>query len=113
MSLSTILNQRLDDQLSNDGGRWRQFILDHLNYIQNRSQTYVADEQTITQYRYDFDRFIKEKIGRQKDITWIVLLLNNLPNDFSFADKTEYIIPSDDLISNLYLSYTTIQANAQ
>lgn len=113
MSLSNLLSKQIVNRLSDDGGSWRQFILDHLDYIKNRSQTYVVDEQTANQYRYNFDQFLEEKLERRTDISWIALLLNDLPNDFSFVDRTNYIIPSDDLINNLYLSYTTIQANAR
>ena len=114
MTLSALLGQSQRSSLGDDQGGWRQFVLDHLDYISKRSKTYDIAADLMNLYRYDLKRFLKDYPGikRNEDIAWIVLLLNDLPNDFSFVNPGKYIIPSDDLIKTLYHSYVTIHSNS-
>ena len=112
MSLTDLINQSIKTTTSDDQVDWRQFILDHLDYIAARSTTFSIDPPLMNQYRYDLKRMLKVYFKRHQDMEWIVLLLNNLPNDFSFYEPMSITIPSDELITNLYHSYITIASNA-
>lgn len=112
MSLSTDLAASDTDKLGDDQGTWRQFILDHVDYISKRSITYDIDGALMNLYRYDLKRFLKTHLSRQRDIAWIVLLLNDFHNDFEFVNPGKYIIPSDELVNGLYHSYITITNNS-
>lgn len=98
--------------MSDDQGSWRQFILDHLDYIERNSTTYDIDEPLMQLYRYDLNRFLKDYLKRNVDLGWIVLLINNLANDFQFDQAGKYVIPLDETISALYHRYRAIVSNA-
>ena len=112
MSLSNLLTKTQRNTVSDDQGRWRMYCLDHLDYIAMRSTTYVIDAPLMNLYRYDLRRFLKHYLKRHEDIGWIVQLLNNMRNDFDFSEPGNLIVPEDSLITSLYHSYMTIQANA-
>jgi len=110
MSLSKLIDAEIKRQtMADDQGEWRQYILDHLDYITARTRPSEIDILLINEYRYDLDSFLKEKMSIQGDIAWIVLLLNNLTCDFEFTEPGVFIIPSDELISQLYHSYSTVK----
>lgn len=111
MGISSLLNSALEKTVSDDHGPWRQFVLDHLDYIQQRSQTFSIEPTLMNQYRYDLKRFLKYHMNRHQDICWIVQLLNKLPNDFDFVDRSEIMVPTDSLITQLYFQYTTVTKN--
>ena len=111
-TLSTTLASNQQAIGVSTGTGWAQFVLDHLDYIARRSATYVIDAVTMNDYRYDLQRYLTEKLTHRLDIQWIVLRLNSLPNDLAFDQPGKYIIPSEDLINNLYHTFVTISNNA-
>jgi hypothetical protein len=108
MSLSKRLGNANRTQMGDDQGRWRQFILDHLDFIARRSQTKEIPAEMMNLYRYDLDRFLKQECSRNEDIAWIVLLINDLPSDFEFVGVRFLIVPTDDLISSLFHSFSSL-----
>lgn len=113
MGLSQILATNIaSNVLSDDNGPWRQYILDHLDYISVRTKPSQIDRLLINQYRYDLARYLKDKAGIRGNIAWIVLLLNNIKSDFEFTEPGIYIIPTDDLINALYHSFITLETNS-
>lgn len=111
MSLSQLLDKSQQDSMGDDQSTWRQFILDHLDYIAKNSRRYDIDANQMTEYRYDLKRYLKNELTLHFDIAWIVLLLNDLFNDFDFDQPGIYVIPNDRLINDLYHTYITISAN--
>ena len=63
MSLSTILQNRLSTDMGDDSGPWRQFILDHLNYIALRSTSYSLEPELMYKYQYDLDVIVTGKLN--------------------------------------------------
>ncbi len=112
MSLITLLASSQNGNFGDDQGPWRQFILDHLDFIANRSRTYEIDSPLMNLYRYDLKRFLRENLKIHGDLAWIVLLLNNLRNDFEWNVEGSYIIPDSNIIAQLYHSYITISTNS-
>ena len=112
MSLSALITNSQKNTVSDDQGKWRQFVLDHLDYIALRSTVYAIDAPLMNLYRYDLRRFLKAYLKRHQDLGWIVQLLNSMPNDMDFAEAGNLIVPDDDLINRLYHSYISINANA-
>lgn len=112
MSLTNLFLTNRRNSVSDDQGRWRQFILDHLDYIAARSRTFDIQPEMMNLYRYDLARFLKDELNRHEDLGWIVQLLNGMDNDFAFVDVSLLIVPDDALILKLYTSYKTIQTNA-
>jgi hypothetical protein len=112
MSLSDLLAASQQNSLSDDQATWRQYVLDHLDYIAGQSQSFTIDAVLINQYRYDLTRYLKNELSRQLDIAWIVLLLNDMANDFDFDQPGNYKIPTDRLINDLYHVYIAIVANS-
>lgn len=111
MTLSQLLSDQLNSTVANDNGPWRQFVLDHLDYLARRTVPRTIDALEMNQYRYDLARFVKEKMQRSQDMTWIVLLLNNLSCHLDFKEPGDYVIPEDRLILDLYSLYVTTTAN--
>lgn len=108
MGVSSALAAIARDKTSDDQGPWRQYILDHLDFIARRSKRYDIDGLVMNQYRYNLAHYLKENMKRRQDMAWIVQLLNDIPNDFHFVDQAVYIIPSDELINQLYHQFRTI-----
>ena len=108
MALVDILGNLVNSTCSDDGGRWRQFILDHLMYLRKNSTLYAIDGTIVNRYRYDLAKFLKEYLKLQNDLAWIVLLMNGMANDFEFDSPGEFRIPTDALVLGLYHSYVTI-----
>ena len=111
MRLSDYLSREINNSIADDQGRWRQYVLDHLDYITARSPKYDVADEVMNLFEYDLGRFLKDHMSRSSDLAWIVRLLNNLPNDLSFYKSGIYIIPSDELLNQLYSSYRTINKN--
>lgn len=111
MGLSALLSKAASGTTSDDQGPWRQFILDHLDYITQRSQIYTIEPDAMNRYQYDIKRFLFDKLQIHEDIAWIVRYLNYLPNDFSFNVPGDFVIPTDSLIIKLKHSFMTISAN--
>jgi hypothetical protein len=112
MSLSDLLEKAIDPH-GDDQGPWRQFVLDHLDWIAVRSKSYLPSDVLMYQYRYDLVRYLKEARSRKTDIAWIVLLLNDIPSDFDFEEPQSLIIPSDELIQSLRGLFATVSGNAK
>jgi hypothetical protein len=112
MSLSDLLTNAQSNTVSLDDPKWFQFVLDHLDYIKARSTVFAIDAPLMNLYRYDLRRFLKVYMKRHEDIGGIVQLLNGIKNDFEFAEPRNLIIPEDSLITKLYHSYVTVNANA-
>lgn len=113
MGLSSLMTNALRTTISDDQGTWRQFVLDHLDYIALRSRSYLIDPPLMNLYRYDLKRFLKDYLKRHEDMGWIVQLMNSMKNDFDFVDIENLIVPEDSLLQKLYQSYITVQANSQ
>jgi hypothetical protein len=111
MGLSSLLEKVGKGTTSDDNGPWRQFILDHLDYIAARCQTYTIEPDAMNRYKYDIKRFLFDKLQVHEDIAWIVRYLNHLPNDFAFNTPGDFVIPTDSLIIKLKHSFVTIQSN--
>jgi hypothetical protein len=111
MGISALLDSALEKIVSDDQGSWRQYVLDHLDYISSRSSIFPIEPTVMNRYRYDLRSFLKYSMNRHQDIGWIVQLLNNIRNDFEFIDKTNLIIPDDSLITQIYYQYKTIISN--
>jgi len=113
MSLVQLLTDAQRNTTQDDGGDWRRYILDHLDYLASRSPRHTVDETILFQYRGNVDWYIKNHLMQQEQIGWIVRLLNNFNNDFDFKSTGELIVPEDSLVIGLYQAYLTIQSNAQ
>ena len=101
MGLSALLDSKSKNSVGDLSSGWRQFVLDHLDYIAFRSKTYEIEDKLMNLYRYDLNRFLKESLKRHQDIGWIVQLLNSFKNDFDFGEVKYLIVPEDNLITNL------------
>lgn len=105
MSLISLINRYNSGTISDDDGTWRQFVLDHADYIKTNSQLYEITESVMNIYKYDLRRFLKEKMGRNEDVEWIFLIINDLKSDFDFDVAKNYYIPADTFMINLYTNY--------
>lgn len=111
MSLSAMLSSVSNGTVSDDQGPWRQFILDHLDYIAARSKVYTIEPDAMNRYKYDLKRLLFDKFQIHEDIAWIVRYLNQLKSDLEFDKPGDFIIPTDSLIVNLKQSFVTVNAN--
>lgn len=111
MSLSDLIRNNNKSTIGDDHGRWRQFVLDHLDFITLRSGSYAITAEQMNLYRFDLRRFLKERMTRHENMEWIVRLLNNMANDFEFEEACTLVIPTDRTMVDLYHSYMTISSN--
>lgn len=112
MSLAALIRTSAVTTVSDDNGPWRQFVLDHLDWLSARSITFTISPEKMNLFRYDLKRYLKDELNRHEDITWVVLLLNDLGNDFAFDVPGTYLVPADSEVISLYHSHRTNTANA-
>lgn len=112
MPLDALFEKTQSSTFSDDQGPWRQYILDHLDNIRKTSETFVLDGPLMNLYRFDLRRFLYDKMNRHEDLTWIVLLINDIPSELEFVNIDNLIVPTDSLITKLYHSYRTNVANS-
>lgn len=113
MGLRTLFDSVIQNTVEDDQGTWRQFVLDHLDYIAHQSQSFLVDETVMNRYRYDMRLFLKENLNRHQDMLWVVQILNDVPTEFDFHGAMTLIVPTDDLLVGLYRTYRTQLANAK
>ncbi len=107
MTIIGLLRRYNKSTISDDNGPWRQFVLDHADYIKENSELYSVGDQLINIYKYDLRRFLKDRMNRTEDIEWIFLIINDLKSDFDFDKTGNYWIPSDQFMIELFNNFQT------
>lgn len=108
--VSMLTEAQVADKYSDKDPDWYLFVLDHRTYLKENSNVRTPTVDDMTQYQYDLDWFIRS-LGITVDITWIVMLINDL-SSIKFSDTMTIYVPSASLIAELYASYSTSKAAA-
>lgn len=86
---------------------WYQFVLDHKDYIRQRSTQVMPSGEIIGQTRYDVTRWLRKENFEPK-FWWIVMVINDINSDLDYRKNNILIpifIPTVTVIKNLYTSY--------
>ena len=106
MALTDLLTNSLNYYDDVDGA-WRLFIIDHKQYLINRSTTYIISQSYFQGYIYDMKRYLRS-INYPTNCSWIVGLINNIHNDIMFTPEINILlIPSPTILEMLYVTYKT------
>lgn len=111
VSLDVLMEQAHSKTISDDQGPWRQFVLDHLDYIQARSFVQTISPEVMYRYRYNLGQYLVDQNNRMEDMAWIVRLLNGMSCDLDFVGFSKIYLPSDRTLVDLHLQYTTVTQN--
>lgn len=106
MGLITDLNTELNDVYMDDNGAWRQFVIDHLAYIQANASRVYPDATVMQKYRYDVKRYMLYNTTLAS-MGWIFLLVNGLSSERDFTESQIYYLPDYSYIDELYHTYLT------
>lgn len=104
MALIDTLNASLNFYDDLDNG-WRQFILDHLIYLQTQSDTATISNSYMQSCSFSLKRYLRS-INYSTNWAWIVGLVNNIPTDvqFTFGVNSLYL-PTNTVLQRLYTDY--------
>ena len=105
MSLAERLITLSSDLAKNEEG-WVQFIKDHFAYIRDNSPSVTITLGAMHRYRYRPEDFMRE-FGYDPNLTWIMLLINEIKTRVDFEGLSEVKVPSLDLITTLRGQYDT------
>ena len=111
MALIDLLTNSLDnyDDLDPD---WKNFILDHKQYLIDKSTMAIISTSYMQGYRYSLRRYLRS-ISYNIHCAWIVGLVNNLPTDVMFTDTVNSLrLPPFSVIESLYTTYLTLKTNS-
>ena len=105
MSLTERLNELASDLSKSDEG-WVQFVNDHFSYIRDNSPPVTISLGSMFRYRYRPEDFMRA-FGYDPNITWVMMLINELKTRLEFVDLEEVLIPPIELITELRSQYDT------
>ena len=108
MALIDMLTKATGTYSSTDPA-WVQCVRDHKDWLLSQSQTQVITAPYFQQVKYNLQRYLN-LYGYDISCTWIIGLLNNIPNDVAFNTAQSLQIPPITVIESLY---TTYQASSQ
>jgi len=106
MTLRADLITAASDKYLDDSGPWRQFVIDHIPFIQSNSRRVYPDGTVMQKYRYNVRWYMQYNIV-VASLDWIFLLINDLPSEMDFYKSQWYYLPNDTYIDELYHLYIT------
>ncbi len=111
-TLSEQINLTLISNYSNTNKEWIQFIFDHYELIkENSTLTSISDEDMYI-YQYRLEDYLSS-ISVDKNISWIVLFVNQLGNNRDFKELKNLFIPNMTYINKLYSQYQSNNVNKE
>ena len=87
---------------------WAQFIEDHMIEIRNKATKIIIPAGEMFRYRYRPEDFLDSR-GIDISLSWIMLMINQIPDKLSFVDLTEVLIPNPSQILKLKESFNTVK----
>lgn len=110
-SFVRALNVSIQHELYNDiSSSWLQFIQDHREYIQERSEYVEITPNEMTYYQYRIRKYLAYK---SYDTTYelVFRIINHLTKDSDFnSSLTSVYLPDKSTITELRRLYQTVQA---
>lgn len=103
--LTDIIND-LNSKLNNQEKEWVQFIYDHYTLIRENSEWISIEPGTMKRYRYRPEDYL-EHLGKDKNLAWIMLLINQIPNRGYFEGLDKVLVPDQRYIEELRSKYET------
>lgn len=110
MTLTDILSNQLSNVYLDQDDRWRQFIIDHKNYIKLNGQYYTVSAQVMSQCTFDLGRFLRQN-ALPRYFYWIILCINDISNDQEFTIdmiSPGFYVPLETVIQDLYAKYVSM-----
>jgi len=111
MSIITHIS-KIKGNFSSDNGNWVHYIKDHRNFILKNSTNTPISKEDMRVYQYRPEALFKF-LGFEISMSWIILWINQVTSILDFTDIESLKIPPLDLISELYRSFNTFQANVE
>ena len=89
---------------------WIQFLLDHREYIRERSTITTLDEKTMNRYRYRIRDFLQDTDGTSADCEQAFKIINRLGSNLDFNDSLRAVyVPPTNVVKEIRNSYYTCQ----
>lgn len=100
--LSTRIYKRFPN-MGPENERWRQFVLDHKEYIRSKSKRRLFTPEELAPYRFRPESFWTEKGGGMFEATWIWMFVNDIREPTQFTEsKTQYVMFDSTLVRQLF-----------
>lgn len=107
MSLIEYLQTKASDYADLDF-EWRKFIQDHRRIILSKSTVRTLTVYETDKYKYRPEEYL-EHINVDPGIAWIVLWINQIPNNEYFVDIEQLYIPDEKYLTSLRQSYRSVR----
>lgn len=85
---------------------FRTYVLDHYDLILQSSTIYRFKPETMFKFKYRPTEFL-EYHGIPGRYYWILLLINNIPDNTKFCDLSSVYIPNAEYIQELEHDYNS------
>lgn len=115
MGALDLLESITNDPLTDSDINWVQFVSDHVGYIRSTLATRIYPTgQIMAQNRYDMKRYIRNVLGGDQEMWWIILRINDMSSDMDFTyDNVAnglYVVTTQQM-SALYGKFISTSAN--
>lgn len=106
MTLQTIFED-LDKYGTSYGEGWVQYIEDHFSIIRDKATYVEISLDNMYRYKYRPEDFLQLK-GIDVSLSWIMLLINQIPDKSEFNNIPSILIPSEAYIQQLQEAFDSI-----
>ena len=89
-------------------GGFKTYVLDHYDLILQSSTLYQFTLEAMFKFKYRPTEFLAH-MGIPTRYTWVLLLINNIPNNTEFSDLESIYIPDAEYIQSLEHDYNSRQ----
>lgn len=107
MSLIETLSER-DDNGPSYNEKWVQFIEDRFIQIRDRSEKQDISLETMARYQYRPEDYLLS-LNKRPSLSWIMLLINQLPSRVDFFQLDSILIPSAEYIDEIKEVFDSIK----
>lgn len=111
MTMTDIIDEKLEaDKYYDNNEKWVQLIKDHIEYIRETSTERTISADFFRPYKYNLNYYLRA-IAFNPSMEWIVRLINDMPSDMDFIHINTILVPSKNVIKELYKVYQSLEAN--
>jgi hypothetical protein len=108
--LSDRLRDKMKDNFGPEDPKWYQFIMDHKQYLLDRSKRVTHTVLELVPFRYKPDIYFVKKCMGKLTQTWIFCMLNDMRDETDFNESRQtFLVPDVKDIEKLRATFDAAQ----
>lgn len=103
--------QKKQSKYSFNNSEWKRFCVDFKDVLVESASIVIVEPHDMFVYKYDLRGYMNHlDVSREYVGTiGIVMMINDIANEYSFHDKKSILIPSLDTVQSVYKQYLNSQ----